>query len=150
MKKLICFVLMCISITLLLSGCNKKENEFDIGGKSDVEITGENVFLEIKKGTLNSRGATIILKNESTKDIEYGCSYEIEIKQNGQWHKINVALNFALIGYELKAGETKEIKTNWENGYGSLAKSTYRIIKQVNYKGEYDKLFKVSKEITIK
>ena len=93
----------------------------------------------------------MILKNNGTMDFEYGEPYEIEIKKNGDWHKINVELNFILPIYILKKGETKEINLNWENGYGKLSPGTYRIIKSINYKNDKnnDQLFNIAAEFMI-
>ena len=47
--------------------------------------------------------------------------------------------------------ESKKIVLDWENGYGKLAKKTYRIIKGTNYKyedGKYE-TFNVAAEFTI-
>lgn len=77
--------------------------------------------------------------------------YEIEIKKDGEWHKINVELYFTVPAFQLSARENKEIEINWKNGYGKLAKGTYRIIKEINYEyeeGKY-KSFNVAVEFTI-
>ena len=151
MKKTILAILLCGVMLLGMTGCGKQKNEFDIGNKSDIKISQNDVIMTIKEGTLTNNGATLIVTNNSDKNFQYGTPYEIEIKKDGEWHKINVELNFTMPVFQLSARENKEIEINWENGYGKLAKGTYRIIKGIDYEyeeGKY-KSFNVAVEFTI-
>ena len=151
MKRLTLITLMCICVILGMTGCGKSKKEFDIGNKSDIKISQNDVTMTIKDGTLTNSGATLILTNNSDKNFQYGNPYEIEIKKDGEWHKINVELNFTMPAFQLSARENKEIEINWENGYGKLAKGTYRIIKGIDYEyeeGKY-KSFNIAVEFTI-
>ena len=133
------------------TGCGTNKNEFDIGKESNIEIVEKGVSLTVKENTLTETGATLILKNDSDVDVQYGNPYEMEIKKDGEWHKINVELNFTLPAFILKSKETKEFELNWENGYGKLASGDYRIIKSVDVEkadGTFD-TFYVSAEFTI-
>ena len=134
MKKSIITILICGALIIGLTGCVK--NKLDIGDKSNIKITQNDVSMSIKDGTLTSTRATIILTNNSDKDFEYGNPYEIQIKKDGEWHKINVDLYFTLSAIILKPKESKEIEINWEEAYGRLPKGTYRIIKSISYKKE--------------
>jgi hypothetical protein len=109
-----------------------KNNAFNIGKKSDIEITRNDISLTIKNGTLTQTGVTMILKNNSNVNVEYGEPYEIEIKQGNYWHKIDVQLCFTSIAYGLAPSESKEIKLDWENSYGELSAGKYRIIKYID------------------
>lgn len=126
LEKLMRTITICSLLLLGLTGCS---NKFEIGEKSDIKIIDKGVTLSIKDGTLTKKSATIVLKNNSEVDIQYGNSYEIEIKQNNEWHKINVELYFNLPAFYLKSNEVKEIEINWENEYGKLGHGEYRIIK---------------------
>ena len=150
MKKAILAALVCGFILLGLTGCSINKNEFEIGKESDVEIASKGVSLSIKEDTLTNTGATLVLKNDTDVDVQYGNPYEIEIKEDGEWKKINVELSFTLPAFLLNANESAEIELNWANGYGKLASGVYRIIKSINVKegGEY-KSFYVSAEFTI-
>jgi len=150
MKKTILTILLCGVMVLSIIGCENK-NEFDIGSKSDIIISQEDVSLTIKDGTLKNTGATLVLTNNSDKNYHYGNPYEIEIKQDGEWYKINVQIDFIMPAFGLKANETKEIELNWENGYGKLAEGTYRIIKGIDYEyeeGKYESFY-IAVEFTI-
>ena len=151
MKKTILTILVCGFMVLGLTGCGTNKNEFDIGKESNIEIVEKGVSLTVKENTLTETGATLILKNDSDVDVEYGNPYEMEIKKDGEWHKINVELNFTLPAFILKSKETKELELNWENGYGKLASGDYRIIKSIDVEkadGTFDTVY-VSAEFTI-
>ncbi len=151
MKRVTLIALMCVCVVLGMTGCGKQKNEFDIGNKSDIKISQNDVIMTIKEGTLTNKSATLILTNNSDKNFQYGTPYEIEIKKDGEWHKINVKLNFTMPAFQLSAKENKEIEINWENGYGKLEKGTYRIIKGIDYEyeeGKY-KSFNIAVEFTI-
>lgn len=152
MKKKIFTILLCGIMVLGITGCRSLKNEFEVGNKSDVKISQDDVLMSIKDGTLKNTGATLILTNNSDKEFQYGNPYKIEIKQNGEWYKINVEINFTLPAFSLKSKESKEIELNWENGYGKLASGTYRIIKEINYEKEEGNFetFNVAVEFTIK
>ena len=151
MKKTILTIILCGIMVLVMAGCEKQKNGFDIGDKSDIKISKNDVIMTIKEGTLTNKSATLVLTNNSDNNIQYGTPYEIEIKKDGEWHKINVELNFDIPAFQLPAKESKEIKLDWEFGYGKLAKGTYRIIKGIDYKVEEGKYetFNVAAEFTI-
>ena len=151
MKKILFAILLCGIMVLGMTGCGKQKNELDIGNKSDIKISQNDVIMTIKEGTLTNKNATLVLTNNSDKNFQYGNPYEIEIKKDGEWHKINVELYFDMPAFQLSAKESKEIELDWENGYGKLAKGTYRIIKEIDYeyeKGKYE-TFNVAVEFTI-
>ena len=151
MKKTILTILLCGVMVLGMTGCGKQKNEFDIGNKSDIKISQNDVIMTIKEGTLTNKSATLVLTNNSNKNFQYGNPYEIEINKDGEWHKINVELYFDMPAFQLSAKESKEIELDWENGYGKLAKGTYRIIKGIDYEYEEGKYetFNVAVEFTI-
>lgn len=152
MKKKIFTILLCGVMVLGITGCRSLKNEFEVGNKSDVKISQGDVLMSIKDGTLKNTGATLILTNNSDKEFQYGNPYKIEIKQNGEWYKIPVEINFTLPAFSLKSKESKEIDLNWENVYGKLTSGTYRIIKEINYEKEEGNVetFNVAVEFTIK
>ena len=129
MKKTILTILLCGVMVLGMTGCGKQKNEFDIGNKSDIKISQNDVIMTIKEGTLTNKSATLVLTNNNDKNFQYGNPYEIEIKKDGEWHKINVQSDFTLPAFSLKSKETKELEINWKEGYGKLTPGDYRIIK---------------------
>lgn len=147
MKKII----LCL-LTFMLIGCSSIKNNFDIGNESGIQVTNKEIYLTVKEGTLLNTQATFILKNDSDVDVQYGNAYELEIKQDGKWHKINVEIDFTMQAYELKAKKSLEFNLNWKETYGKLAKGEYRIIKTIDIQKEdttFDSFF-VAAEFTIK
>ncbi len=143
--------ILCVVMLFCITGCDLTNN-FDIGEESNTEISEKDVSLSIKENTLSQSGVTLILKNGSDMDVQYGDSYEIEIEKDRKWHKINVELNFNSPAYTLKSKKSEEIELKWENEYGKLAPGNYRILKSVDIKmedGTFD-TFYVSTEFTIK
>ena len=151
MKKILWSILLLGIMTLGVLGCEKSKEELNIGNKSNIKISQNDVIMTIKEGTLTNKSATLVLTNNSDKNFQYGNPYEIEIKKDGEWHKINVELNFDIPAFQLPSKESKEIELNWEIGYGNLATGTYRIIKGIDYQYEEGKheTFNVAAEFTI-
>ena len=151
MKKTLFTILLCGVMVLGLTGCGKSKNELDIGNKSDIKISQNDVTMTIKDGTLTNKSVTLVLTNNSDKNFQYGNPYEIEIKKNGEWHKINAELDFTLPAFHLLSKESIDIELDWENGYGNLTEGTYRIIKEFDYEYEEEKYetFNVAVEFTI-
>jgi hypothetical protein len=150
MKKKIFIVLFIILIGLGLTGCGKNSGLAD-GEKSDIEVTNNDVTLSIKEGSLTNTSATLILANNSSEDISYGEPYEIEVKKNNEWYKIDAELNFIMPAYGLAVREAREIELDWQYSYGSLSNGEYRIIKGIDVlkeNGKYE-TFYVAAEFTI-
>ena len=113
-------------------------------------MSQNDVIMTIKDGTLTNKSVTLILTNNSDRKIQYGSPYEIEIKKNDEWYKINAKLNFTL--FILESKKKNEFKLNFEEGYGKLPSGTYRVIKKIDKEKEdglFDSFY-VSTEFTIK
>ena len=152
MKKLVFVILLCGIMVLTMTGCENAKNKLDIGNKSNINVSQNDVIMTIKDGTLTNKSVTLVLINNSDKKIQYGSSYEIEIKKNDEWHKIHAELNFTLQLFILESKEKNEFELNFEEGYGKLPSGTYRVIKKIDKEKEdglFDSFY-VSTEFTIK
>lgn len=152
MKKMVFVILLCGVLILTMTGCVKTKNKLDIGNKSNIKALKNDVIMTIKDGTLTNKSVTLVLINNSDKKIQYGSPYEIEIKKNDEWHKINAELNFTLQLFILESKEKNEFELNFEDGYGKLPSGTYRVIKKIDKEKEdglFDSFY-VSTEFTIK
>lgn len=152
MKKMVFVILLCGVLILTMTGCVKTKNKLDIGNKSNIKALKNDVIMTIKDGTLTNKRVTLILTNNSDKKIQYGSSYEIEIKKNDEWHKINAKLNFTLQLFILESKEKNEFELNFEDGYGKLPSGIYRVIKKIDKEkedGVFDSFY-VAAEFTIK
>ena len=105
-------------------------------------VTDVEVIMQLKDNTLSNTGLTMILKNQSNINIQYGNPYSIEKYQNGYWKTVDLIndISFTLPAYGLNKGESKEISIDWESGYGKLINGRYRIVKDFDYE-ENEKLF---------
>lgn len=108
MKKILRSVLFLGIMTLGVLGCEKPKRNFEIGDKSDINILQNDVTMTIKEKNLTNKGATLVLTNNSDKNFQYGNPYIIEIKKDGEWHKINVEVYFDMPAFQLSAKESKE------------------------------------------
>lgn len=152
MKKMVFVILLCGVLILTMTGCVKTKNKLDIGNKSNIKTLKNDVIMTIKDGTLTNKSVTLVLINNSDKKIQYGSSYEIEIKKNDEWHKINAELNFTLQLFILESKEKNEFELNFEDEYGKLPSGTYRVIKKIDKEkedGVFDSFY-VAAEFTIK
>lgn len=84
MKKKLLIIFLCGVMALGVTGCGKQKNELDIGDKSDIKVSQNDVIMTIKEGTLTNKSATLVLINYSDKNFQYGSPYEIEIKKDGE------------------------------------------------------------------
>lgn len=142
--------LVFISLILLfgITGCGNK-NDFSVGDKSTVEVVDKYVVFDLDEETLTNGSASVLLRNDSEYNVSYGTPYELEIKENGEWHKINVELFFTLPLMNLKPGESENLEFNWTESYGKLAKGEYRIIKSFTVQSDIPERFYVAAEFTI-
>ncbi|MBD9105571.1 hypothetical protein EGW03_03755 [bacterium] len=148
MKKSIKIILLAGIILGIIIYCVLKNNNNTI---SDIKTTENDVSLSIKENTLTTSSATLILKNNSNTEIQYGNSYEIEIKHNKKWYKLDGEMYFTLPLFFLEPKKTVELEVNWEDGYKKLKKGTYRIIKEIKIEKENNTFdsFYVAAEFTI-
>lgn len=148
MKKLF-IVLVSLILLLGVTGCGNKNN-FSVGDKSTVEVVDKNVIFDLDEETLTNGSATVLFRNDSEYDVSYGTPYELEIKENGEWHKINVELFFTMPLMSLKPGESENLEFNWAESYGELAPGEYRIIKSLTVETATPEKIYVAAEFTIK
>ena len=111
--------------------CSKNEHKLDKDASS-LDNVKDKVVLELKSGTLKKTKATFILKNNSNVNITYGNEYKIEKKTDDNWQELEGKLAFNLPAYNLKYMDSVELKLDWKNGYGSLDKGKYRLVKNVS------------------
>lgn len=89
--------------------------------------------LSVKNGTLTNKGATFILKNNSSVDYCYEQAYYLERKEDNKWNEIILKepLSWNSVLYTLNKKEEIEINIDWSNtGYGILNEGEYRLVKK--------------------
>ena len=102
---------------------------------NEINVTDVEVIMQLKENTLSSTGLTMILKNQSNVDLQYGNPYSIEKYQNDYWKTVELIndISFTLPAYGLNKNESKELSIDWERGYGKLPNGKYRIVKDFDY-----------------
>lgn len=113
----------------------------------------ENVWMEIKEGTLTRSGATIIIYDNNTEHFRYHEKFRIEKYTENGWELLPFLypdIGFNEIGTSPAKESPIEMQQNWARYFGELSNGTYRLVKSVadidSYNGK-EQLFYV--EFTI-
>ena len=116
----------------IINNGNNIPNNNDVQGLKERSI--KNVKMEIKEGTLNKDGASIIIKDTNLYPFSYGYWFKIEKKVNNNWQEpkiINHEYTFPALGFNINNTGKFETNVKWIDLYGALDKGTYRLIKKV-------------------
>ena len=81
--------------------------------------------------------------------LHYDDSYEIEIKKDVKWYKVNAEIFFNEPLFDVEEGKSKELDLKWEYGYGKLPRGKYRIVKKVYFENDREQEFYISVEFNI-
>ncbi|WP_107841989.1 immunoglobulin-like domain-containing protein [Metasolibacillus meyeri] len=96
----------------------------------------DGVMMIVKKGTASVIGLTVIIENNSDKEITYGVDFLLEKKIKEKWYQVPFAIGgnhaFADIGYSLASFSVREWKIDWSGLYGSLNRGEYRLVKEIS------------------
>ena len=136
-------------IAIINYGLDKLESEEAINSVKTLNIAEisnkkENISLLLNEETLTSRNATFILKNDSNKTYTYGAEYEIEVKGDSEWCKIELdtPLSWNEMLYSIKPNTTNELNIDFTIGYGELSQGKiYRFVKKVREEGKTDDVY---------
>lgn len=133
MKKKLLTILLCIVLTLFISGCDKKEKDIEINYDSDVTLS-------INEDTLTDEKATLALQNNGEETYYYDGSFWIERKEKNEWNKLKATNETEDIKplYDLKPSEVNTFELNWNDVYGKLQSGDYRIVKGITNKEDKD------------
>lgn len=145
MKKNVIIAIAIFLIVLLILGLylnyiyNIKGDFFEGNNKE----TLDKVSMAIKEGNLT--GATVVIKNESNKELTSGEWFRIDkLDDNGQWREVksvNDEYGFIEIGWIINKNGEFEDKIDWSQLYGELKKGNYRIVKEVYDNGNKIELY---------
>ena len=122
---------------------NVNNNNSDYNIYEVEEQSVENVKMEIKEGTLNKTGATIIIKDSNIKPFVYSEWFRIDKKVNDSWEKLNIINDkhsFSAIAYNIDNTGKLERAIDWSDIYGNLDKGSYKLIKNV-YDNEGNEIY---------
>lgn len=94
----------------------------------------ENVWMEIKEGTLTRSGATIIIYDNNTEHFRYHEKFRIEKYTENGWELLPFLypdIGFNEIGTSPAKESPIEMQQNWERYFGELSNGKYRLVKSV-------------------
>lgn len=140
MKKNLSLILLIIFCFLFVSW---------IYNNSNSRTTKSEVTISIKKGSLTSEGATLILVNNTNNSYKYSDFFTTQFEENGSWTDLTpISVRMAEVFYKpLAPKQSIEIEITW-GIYRDIQPGKYRIIK--NIKSEDGKTFEVvTEEFTI-
>lgn len=144
------YVMVCNSLDDIKDIFVAKNKEI-LSNKCYIKIDDlDGVSMTIKNDTLKNTGATLIIKDISSRKNIYGEDYELEIFKNGVWDKLAPIndITFNEIGYTVDKNNTLKLDVNWEYHYGKLKSGKYRILKGTLEVGEGTKHY-ITSEFTI-
>lgn len=122
---------LLILILLILFGvCCYVYNAYVIE-ESQIAFIESGVSLSVYKNSLSEEGVTLILKNDNKSDVLYTEYYELEIRKNSEWYKVDIPVDFVEISTMLESGKSTDIMIDWDDYYDILKPGTYRIIKEI-------------------
>lgn len=123
-----------------------------IAGKSNIEITSNDITLDLKKDSLDNSGATFVLNNKSADVVYLGSTFSLEKEEDGTWYKLKLHKEIinALTISQLAPKDSKEFKMNWEPWYGKLPQGKYRFVIRVSYNEDNSNSFYIAAEFDIK
>lgn len=122
-------------------------NEYEEINDNQNSDTEDDISLSLKEGTLSSKGATFIIKNNSDKKYYYGSQYEIQERIDNKWYKIEIEglLTWTTEAYMINPNSSNEMNIKFSYGDGELSKGKYRLVKKINKEAVNPR--EVSKEI---
>lgn len=116
------------------------KNTNSLANKCIIKIDDlEGVSMTIKEGTLTKEGATVIIKDISSRNNIYGESYRIDKFVDNEWKAVDTIIdNYAWTskGYTVGGDNKLELEINWKWLYGELDSGKYRIVKDTSESGE--------------
>lgn len=121
----ICLSVLILVIAIVIDNLNSSKNE--------IEYTNA-INMSIKKESLSTTGATIIINDSTNKKNEYAEDFYIEQEKNGNWISLKKkysSIPWNAMIYFIDKNNELELEQNWVNIYGELSQGNYRLIKYV-------------------
>lgn len=145
------YVLNCNSLDNIKNVyiAKNKDNLEDLCALKIDDIAG--VSMEIKKGTLSNKGATVVITDVSDRKNIYGSAYFVESYSGEVWVKLSPKIDMVFTDQAFYPDENNrlELDIDWLTYYGRLKKGKYRIVKTTSIEGEGVKHF-ITSEFEIK
>ena len=111
--------------------CLELVKTFDISKKGNVN---DELTLSLKEGSLSDNGAVFVLENKSDKVYTYGAEYDIEVKADNGWEKVEDSRNKAWtqVLYVSEPNKTNNIAVDFSELKTKLVSGKhYRVVKRL-------------------
>lgn len=127
---------MILVLLLYISGCSNSAN-WDTSkmekGVDISEITSKAVSAILKEVTVasNTQSLTLMLTNNTAKELSYGKEPHLEVQTEGEWYVVPLKKGTTVpeIGILLPPNGTNEYKVNLSDYYENLKTGHYRYLK---------------------
>lgn len=105
------------------------------------------VTMTLNDNNLSGTGISLIVQNETEKELIFGEEYTLEKKIFGRWYRVMYKSSMMIqsvgwnsIGLPVSQKSERTFEIDWEWLYGNLDKGKYRIVKRfiVNYPESYN------------
>lgn len=96
--------------------------------------TNDKLTLTLKEGSLSDSGAVFVLENKSDKVYTYGAEYDIEVKTDNGWEKVEDSRNkeWTQVLYVLEPNKTNNIAVDFSELKNKLVSGKhYRVVKRL-------------------
>ena len=96
--------------------------------------TNDKLTLTLKEGSLSDSGAVFVLENKSDKVYTYGAEYDIEVKTDSGWEKIEDSRNkkWTQVLYVSEPNKTNNIAVDFSELKNKLVSGKhYRVVKRL-------------------
>ena len=101
---------------------------------SKKENANDKLTLMLKEGSLSNSGAVFVLENKSDKVYTYGAEYDIEVKTDNGWEKVEDSRNKAWtqVLYVSEPNKTNNIAVDFSELKNKLVSGKhYRVVKRL-------------------
>ena len=123
---------------------------FEVSKKGN---TNDKLTLMLKEGSLSDSGAVFVLDNKSDKLYTYGAEYDIEVKTDSGWEKIEDSNNkeWILALYTIEPGKTNNFAVDFSECKNKMVSGKkYRVVKKLVENGGSNKGLSVSAEFQMR
>lgn len=123
---------------------------FEVSKKGN---TNDKLTLMLKEGSLSDSGAVFVLDNKSDKVYTYGAEYDIEVKTDSGWKKIEDSNNkeWILALYTIEPDKTNSFAVDFSECKNKMVSGKkYRVVKKLVENGGSNKGLSVSAEFQMR
>ena len=117
------------------------------------ENANDKLTLMLKEGSLSNSGAVFVLENKSDKVYTYGAEYDIEVKTDNGWEKVEDSRNKVWTKelYTIDPNKTNNIAIDFSEFKDKMVSNkVYRVVKRFVQNGDTNKEITVSAEFQMR